>query len=1141
VSERFRPLAFEQIVDWAATELESRRSIFGVPVASAFVPRPGQGFRRREHGVDLDTPWGVAAGPHTQMAQNIVAAWLAGARVIELKTVQALDQLDIHKPCIDVTDEGYNVEWSQELRVQQSFDEYLRAWVLVHALHRALGFPGERPGVLFDMSVGYDLEGIRRPNVQWFLDAMADASPFLPACLDVVARRFPALREIEVPARVSGKVTLSTMHGCPPDEIERISLHLLEDRGLHTSVKCNPTLLGPETVRGIVNDDLGYREVVIPDEAFGHDLRWDDALPMFRRLGEAAAARGVGFGLKLANTLEVRNWRGVFDRDATMYLSGRALHPVTVALAARVSDAFEGAMPLSFAGGADAFNLPDLLAGGMATVTVCSDLLKSGGCLRLLQYPELLEAAFEAAGAVDTADLIRRRAAAAGFEGDADDVAGAARFNLRRHAEAARRDWRYRRDSLRTDRSKTLRALHAFDCIAAPCLDECPLDQQVPAYMRAVRAGDLAGAVRITRLDNPLPAILGRACDHLCENTCVRTHLDEPLAIRQVKRFIMEHEVEASGPLPGGPAAAPAPRVAIVGAGPAGLAAAEWLARAGVAVTVFEERPYAGGMVGGAIPAYRVPGAAIAQDLAVLARLGVEIRHGQRAGADFTVAGLRAAGFAAVFLAVGAQQGRRLGLPGEDAAGVLDGVDFLRAVREGRPPAIGRRVLVVGGGDTAMDCARTARRLGAASVRIAYRRTVDQAPADREEIRALREEGVEILELTRPVGLRTEDGRLAGVILRRTEHRGDRDAAGRRVPRDVPGSEVEIGLDTLVLAVGQHPALDLLDDDPAARPRLTPAGCLDVDPVTLETSIRGVYAGGDVAGGGPASIVKAAADGKRAAAAIAAALGVAAPGPGTGDADGIATLAEVPALALRRARREYRVPIAVTPPDRRHDFAETVLGYAADEAAREAGRCLDCDRICSLCVGVCPNLALFTYEVGPLRVELPTPEIVGGRVVVTTGATPFVVDQRLQVAVLADLCNECGTCVTACPTSGRPYVDKPRLYVDRADFEAEAANAFRLLGDGRIEGRFEGATLRLAVVDGGLEYEAPGFRALLDRTSFAVVSAGSIGAVERVALPLEPAAVMATLLAGVAGSLPHLPTAASTGAGTRVRPPGRDA
>ncbi len=1121
MSDRFRPLSMEQLTTWAFTELERKGSVFSVPVAAAFTPRTDHRFRRRELGVDLDTPWGVAAGPHTQMAQNIVAAWLAGARLIELKTVQTLDELEVNKPCIDVEDEGYNVEWSQELRVHQSFDEYLRAWVLVHALHRALGFPGERPGVVFNMSVGYNLEGIQRPNVQWYLDAMADASAWLPAYIDVVARLFPGVRDIDIPARISDSVTLSTMHGCPPDEIERISQYLIEDRGLHTTVKCNPTLLGAERVRGIVNDALGYRDVPIPDEAFGHDLRWEDAVPMFMRLRAAAAGRGVAFGLKLSNTLEVRNWRGAFDRDPTMYLSGRPLHAVTVNLAARISDAFEGSMPLSFAGGADAFNVPDLLASGLRTITVCSDLLKTGGYLRLLQYPREVDAAFDAVGATGIDDFVRRRAVAGGLVDQSADTIACTRANLRAYASRVTTDPRYAKATFSTGHSKTTRALGAFDCIAAPCLDECPVDQQVPRYMRAVREGDLAEAARITRLDNPLPAILGRVCDHHCEHTCVRTHLDEPLAIRQVKRFIMD--AQADGTAPGQPPAPDAPRVAIVGAGPAGLAAAEWLTRAGAAVTILEEHPYPGGMVGGAIPAYRLPQAQIAQDIAILERLGVEFRYGVRVGRDVTVAGLLGDGFSAIFVAVGAQQGKRLGLPGEDAAGVLDGVDFLRLVREGRPPVVGPRVGVVGAGDTAMDCARSARRAGATHVQLVYRRTIDAMPADREEVAALREEGIEVVELARPVGLHVEDERLTGLVVRRTAYDGTRDASGRKVPRDVPDSDTELPLDSLILAISQSPVLDLFGD---LAPELTQAGFVGTDPESLATSIPGVWAGGDVAAHGPASIVKAAADGKRAAASIARYLGLssgtelpaAAGYRDTGDLD-------VSALTVRRAQRAYRVPVRATDLASRSGFDETALPYTADEARREAARCLDCDTLCSLCVGVCPNLALLTYEVAPMRAEVPV-LTQGDWAFVPAGTRPFALAQRFQVAVLADLCNECGTCVTACPTAGRPYTDKPRLYVDAADFAAETDNAFRLLGDSAIEGRFGGATHRLDRRPGEptCVYWAPGMRAVLDATTLAVLEVEVTGPAEQGERSLEPAAVLTALLAGISGSASHLPT-----------------
>ena len=755
------------------------------------------------------------------MAQNIIVSWLVGARFIELKTVQTLDELEVNKPCIDVEDEGYNVEWSQELKVYESFDEYLRAWVLIHALHHKFGFPGDRPGMIFNMSVGYNLEGILKPNVQWFLDTMRDASDYLPAYVDIVARRYPEIRDVEIPAEISDTITLSTMHGCPPDEIEKITHYLLDDRKLHTSVKCNPTLLGAERVRGIVNDDLGFDDVPIPDEAFGHDLKYVDAVPMFHNLRKVAADNGLTFGLKLSNTLEVNNWRTVFEDDDMMYLSGRALHAVTANLAGRISEDYRGDLLLSFAGGADAFNVAGLLRSGMKTVTVCSDLLKSGGYLRMVQYIENLEKAIDDVGAADLSDYIAKSAlrdanldefapllrysaltdsnlnldldscrglaealrsesidrpaeevvrawtAEAGYSSEqTETLVGLvgkvlARLNLRHYADEVRTDWRYRKDSFRTDRSKTPRELEYFDCIEAPCLDECPVDQKVPHYMNAVRNGDFLEAVRLTRQDNPLPSILGRVCDHLCENTCIRTHYDQPLAIRHIKRFIMDQEEQpvlfTRKPESG-------KKVAVIGAGPAGLAAAQELSYAGFSVTIFEAHPYAGGMVGGAIPEYRLPQTVIDQDVAVLKSLGTDIRYGQKAGVDFTLTGLRADGYEAVFVAVGAQLAKRLGLPGEEADGVMDALRYLRSVRENNPVPIGKRVGIIGAGDTAMDCARSALRTGAEKVSIIYRRTIDQMPADREEIHACLAEGIEIVELANPSSLHIEDGALAGLV-----------------------------------------------------------------------------------------------------------------------------------------------------------------------------------------------------------------------------------------------------------------------------------------------------------------------------------------------------------------------------------------
>ncbi len=1184
MSDRFHPISMEQLTAWAFTELDKKDSLYGIPRSAIFVPSADDRFRLEKYGVEMETPFGVAAGPHSQMAQNIVVAWACGARFLELKTVQTLDELDVNKPCIDLQDEGYNVEWSQELKVYESFDEYLRAWVLIHALHKKLGFPGESPGMIFNMSVGYNLEGILKPNVQWFLDVMRDCSAYKQAYVDIVAGWYPEVREIDIPDQISDTVTLSTMHGCPPDEIEKISIYLLEERGLHTSVKCNPTLLGADRVRKIINEELGFGDVPVPDEAFGHDLLYVDAVPMLHNLRRVARDKNLTFGVKLTNTLEVKNWRTVFPDDDMMYLSGRALHAVTTNLALALSEEFRGDLLISFAGGADCFNVADLLRSGVKTITVCSDLLKSGGYMRMLQYLENLEQAMDAVGALDLpdfvcksalrheeiaefssmlqqavlldsgldlqpeacADLAARLASGAPAGHTAEAIRGWAierrysedraatladravrtlgRVNLRQYAAEAREEWRSKKDSFRTDRSKTPRPLDLFDCIEAPCLDECPVDQKVPQYMGAVREGDFDRAVTLTREDNPLPAILGRVCDHLCENTCIRTHYDEPLAIRDIKRFIMEHEKE---PRLFERASDTGQKVAIIGAGPAGLSAAQKLAYDGFGVTIFEAHPYAGGMVGGAIPSYRLPQAEIDQDTKILEELGVEIQYGKKAGVDFSLDDLRAEGFAAIFVAVGAQLAKRLNLPGEDSEGIIDALLFLRSVREENPVPIGERVGVIGAGDTAMDCIRSAYRLGS-EVTLIYRRTIDQMPADREEIRGAIEEGIDIVELAKPQALRIEDGRLAGLVCRKMEYRGDRDKSGRKIPHDVDGSDWEIPLDTLILAISQHSVLDFFGDE---MPELTDWGYIKVNPATYESSIPGVYAGGDVAADGPSSIVKAAADGKVVAAAISEKL---LPQPVAGEEE----IDEMHQLLQRRARREWRVPLTHTPLDQRMNFSETILTYTAEEAMAEAGRCLDCHEICSLCVGVCPNMALMTYSSQPLTVPLPALSVAEGAVRVGE-ATEFRADQRYQIAVLTDLCNECGNCTTFCPTAGEPYRDKPRLYLDRADFEAQAENAFMLTREGDsevIEGRWGGETHRLEL-NGDLQYTSPELSARLASADFSLLEATpGEAASDGQELSLVACASMYVVLRGLSESMPHIPW--MEGSGTRIEHPG---
>jgi len=980
MSDMFRPISARQLARWMFTELDTKDSAFGIPQQHFFSPDPGAPYRTRAFGQTLDTPFGPAAGPHSQMAQNIVAAWLCGARYIELKTVQTLDELNVSKPCIDMEDEGYNVEWSQELKVHESLEEYLRAWVLIHVLHHKLGYAGNAP-VLFNLSVGYDLAGIRQPNMQWFLDEIADCSGRKSEIVDEVAAYYPAVRDIDIPDRISDNVTLSTMHGCPPGEIEGICEYLLQERRLHTLVKCNPTLLGPERVRGLINKDLGFADVVVPDIAFEHDLKYDDAVPMLRRLQTTAKDCGLDFGVKLSNTLEVENRREVFSPDEKMmYLSGRPLHAVTVNLAATLADEFDGQLPMSFSAGASCYNAANLLQAGMQTITVCSDLLKTGGYLRLLDYIKAVE----------------------GVSIKPDDALA----NLRRYAEEVCIDPDNMKSEFVTSGSKTERELGPFDCIKAPCIDACPLDQKVPQYMAKVCDDDIAAAQNVVRADNPLPCTLGRICDHLCEQACIRTHLDEPVAIRDIKRFVVDrdHAAEESPHL-----VSTDRKVAIIGAGPGGMSAAIELARGGCAVEIFEEQAYSGGMVGGVVPESRLPRAVFARDYAILEELGVKVHFNVRAGRDLTLSQLRNDGFSNIIVMAGAQLGRTLSLEGADSEGVVDALQFLRQSKEQQVLDIGRHVGIIGAGDTAMDCARVAWRLGDRKVTLIYRRTIDQMPADREEITQLLEEGVEVLELARPERLVVSGGRLQGIQCRRMQLTDERDASGRRVAVDVPDSDFDMPLETLILAISQHAVLDFLEGEAIT---LNERGYIEVDPATYETSVPGIYAGGDVANDGPATIVKAAAAGKAIANHILGNTGTVT--VSTGDP---ATVPDMGEMLRRRSTRERRVRAPELPVNERRNFNEVMLTYSAGQARTEAARCLDCHTF---------------------------------------------------VAVLADLCNECGNCTTFCPTSGAPYRDKPRLYVNREDFEAQADNAFMIFHDGNnwaIDARYDGTTEHLELND----------------------------------------------------------------------------
>lgn len=386
MSDRMQPVSFSDLLNWINSEWKLNGSIF----ACNKVYYADRDKKEAFLGRYLETPVGPAAGPHTQLAQNIVAAYVCGGRFFELKTVQILDGEDlvVSKPCIFAEDEGYNCEWSTELTVGQAFEEYVKAWVLLHYLAKEYGM-GDPDGFVFNMSVGYDLEGIKSAKIDGFIEGMKDASgtEVFAGCKEVLKQNlssFSKFAEEDIDAispNICQSVTMSTMHGCPSGEIEKIASYLIEEKNLDLYLKCNPTLAGYDYVRSAF-DELGFSRIQFEHESFDNDLKYEEAVPMLRRLRERASALGQFFGVKLTNTFPVKQLRGELPDD-TMYMSGRTLLPVSLKVAQKIAEEFGGDIPVSYCGGAGAQNIQDILSTGMYPVTVCTDLLKPGGYHRL--------------------------------------------------------------------------------------------------------------------------------------------------------------------------------------------------------------------------------------------------------------------------------------------------------------------------------------------------------------------------------------------------------------------------------------------------------------------------------------------------------------------------------------------------------------------------------------------------------------------------------------------------------------------------------------------------------------------------------------------------------------------------------------
>ncbi len=482
----------------------------------------------------------------------------------------------------------------------------------------------------------------------------------------------------------------------------------------------------------------------------------------------------------------------------------------------------------------------------------------------------------------------------------------------------------------------------------SPCKNACPIECNAQGYVALIAHGHYQEAIRLVRERIPFPGVLGRVCNHRCQDACLRSDVDEPVAIKFLKRFISDWEMKNDLRVIAKPEVIHPEKFAIVGAGPAGLTAAYDLARAGYMSTIFEALPEPGGMLKWGIPDYRLPREILDFEIKLVTELGVEIRCNTPIGPDLTLDDLLKQGYKSVFLAPGAQKSIKMSIEGEEAEGVIDCVQFLRDINLNLPVKLGNRVGVIGAGNAAIDAARSAVRMGVKDVTIIYRRTRAEMPADPAEIHAAEQEGIKIELLTTPVRVVTENGKITGIeCLRNTL--GEKDKSGRRRPVPIPGSEFVIPLDNLIPAISQEPDLDFLGDSHSFE--ISKWNTLVVDPKTLATNVPGVFAGGDAVSG-PKTVVEAMQAGHIAAEMMIKYL--------KGEALQYSPSPRLPVVESVNYSEKHAALKPVPMPEleaieRIKNFIEVETGFTEEQAKAEAERCLACGACseCHYCETVC--------------------------------------------------------------------------------------------------------------------------------------------------------------------------------------------
>ncbi len=908
MSEIMRPIPFDKIITWMLEEYKNHGKVFGIHKDSFYKNNSGTSIEL--FGEKISSAIGPAAGPNSQLVQNIVASYLAGARMMELKTVQIMDGKKLRecvpRPCINAEDECYNVEWSTELTVQEAFDEYTKAHFAIMIAAREFGLVNDKNGdkdFSFNMSVGYDLEGIQTKKIDDFIEGLKDASStdIFKTCKSYLLENISTFKHIDkayiesIPENICSSITLSTLHGCPPDEINRIATYLLKVKKVHTYIKCNPTLLGYDFTRNIL-DDMGYHYLVFDDHHFNNDLQYDDAIDMFKNLMDLSKNLNLEFGLKLTNTFPVKIDNNELPGEE-MYMSGRSLYPLSISLANKLSKAFNGTLPISYSGGADAFNIGDILETGIKPVTMATTILKPGGVERFHQMAVMTEHLLD--GLTDTIDVEK----------------------LDRLATSVTQNFKHQKKLRPTGSRKTDSILPLYDCFKAPCKDGgCPIEQQIPEYLKLVSEKKYDEAFKVIAIDNATPAITGAICNHACQTKCTRLDYDTSLNIRNSKKIAVLNAQDKYIENLRAPEIQTDKRAVVIGAGPGGVSAALFLRRNGMDVTILEKRDRPFGIIEYVIPEFRIPQNMIDKDYKMALKMGVNFKF--NADPDVNIDALKKE-FDFIIMATGAWKKGYIPVK-EGGEKLMDALDFLlESKKENLKVDLGKRVAIIGAGDVAMDCARAARKApGVETSTIVYRRTRDNMPAEFDEIELTLNDDVDLIELLSPISYDGNNLECEVMALKERDASDSPDSSGRRGVVST-GKPKTLQFDTVIAAVGARVDTSVYEKN---KIEINTDGSVKVN-ASNETNIDNVYVAGD-SKAGAATIVSAGGDAKKIAMDI-----------------------------LSKCNLDHDFVRVFHPFDVDGLIAKKGMLVEPNYEPEDGQRCLACDQVCEVCVDVCPNRA----------------------------------------------------------------------------------------------------------------------------------------------------------------------------------------